>query len=179
MDLKELQKMIKEEWYSFKEQEGEPTTIEPAVAVSDDDIDAMGGDEDAEATLRQIYDMLDAYFNAEGGDAAAAAAGDDMDMDDEEMADMADDMEDDDEEVSEGPGGSDGCGPLDPCPPHQVCRNGKCTSESHLPDGGKKEKGGSNTDKSKKSSKKSDKKDKEDKEDLKERFQKLANIIKG
>ena len=159
MDLNELKKMIKEEWYSFKEQEGAPTTIEPAVAVSDDDIDAMGGEEDAESTLRQIYDMLDAYFNAEGG--AAAAAGDDADMDDEEMADMADDMEDDeDDDVAEGPGDTvgKGCSPTSPCPSHQKCKNGKCVSGA--------------TDK------KADKKD-DDKEELKERFQKLANIIKG
>jgi hypothetical protein len=165
MDLNELKKMIKEEWYSFKEQEGAPTTTEPAVAVSDDDIDAMGGEEDAESTLRQIYDMLDAYFNAEGG--AAAAAGDDADMDDEEMADMADDMEDDedDDDVAEGPGDTvgKGCSPTSPCPSHQKCVKGKCESGA--------------TDK--KDDKDDKKESKKDKEELKERFQKLANIIKG
>jgi len=67
MNLKELKGMIAEEYSRYlKEQE------DVAVDVQPDDVDAMGpemGDEmgeDAEATLRTIYDMLSDYF--EGGE---------------------------------------------------------------------------------------------------------------
>ena len=69
MNLKELKKMIREEYSAYSEQ------AEPAVDVAPGDVDA-GGDEDSEATLRQIYDMLKDYFegdNAGQEDPAAAA----------------------------------------------------------------------------------------------------------
>ena len=77
MNLKELKKMIAEEYNAFQEQNALPT-----VNVSDKDIDAT--DENAEETLRDIYNMLKDFF--EGGKA------DDKDTDD---ADDADDKEDD------------------------------------------------------------------------------------
>ena len=45
MNLKELKKMIKEEYSAYTEQ------AEPAVDVAPGDVDA-GGDDDSEATLR-------------------------------------------------------------------------------------------------------------------------------
>ena len=58
---------------------------EQAVAVSDTDVDATGDDEDAEKTLRDIFDMLKDYF--EGDDAADDTADDAAD-------DAADDTDD-------------------------------------------------------------------------------------
>jgi hypothetical protein len=144
MNLKELKSMIAEEYrYWMAEQPvdmgapGAPGA--PGVEVGPDDIDVMGGGgDDSEATLRQIYDMLKAYFEggaeAPSGPPAGGEGGEDIadmtDMDaggDEDMVDDEDDdeEEDEDEEVSE------------------------------------------------KESKK------ESKKELQERFQKLANIIKG
>lgn len=119
MNLKELKAMIKEEWETHQNEQALP-----GVAVSDADVDATGGDEDAEETLRDIFNMLKDYF--EGGDDAPA---------DDAPADDADDDADDDDkddEVKEG-----------------------------MHDEDDKNEG------------------KKDKEDLKERFKKLANIIKG
>ena len=86
MKLKDLKKMIAEEYSKYLSEQGEPE-----VAVSDADVDMEGG-EDAEATLRDIYNMLKSYFEggAEGGGAAAAA--------DDDAADDAADAADDDEE---------------------------------------------------------------------------------
>ena len=115
MNLKELKAMIKEEWEAHQNEQALP-----GVAVSDADVDATGGDEDAEETLRDIFNMLKDYF--EGGDDTPA---------DDAPADDADD-DDKDDEVKEG-----------------------------MHDEDDKNEG------------------KKDKEDLKERFKKLANIIKG
>ena len=83
MNLRQLKKMISEEYrYWLAEQPidepgapGMPGAPEmpgvPGVEVGPNDIDVMGGGEDSEATLRQIYDMLKAYF--EGGAAGAPA----------------------------------------------------------------------------------------------------------
>ena len=115
MNLKELKAMIAEEYSNYlAEQE------EPAIVATDKDVDATGGDEDAEETLRDIFNMLKDYF--EGGDDTPA---------DDAPADEADD-DDKDDEVKEG-----------------------------MHDEDDKNEG------------------KKDKEDLKERFKKLANIIKG
>ena len=114
MNLKELRRMIAEEYSNYLAEQDEPT-----VAVSDADVDADGG-EDAEKTLRDIFEMLKDYF--EGGDDTPA---------DDAPADDADD-DDKDDEVKEG-----------------------------MHDEDDKNEG------------------KKDKEDLKERFKKLANIIKG
>ena len=63
MTLKELQKMIKEEFDAFRNEAED----EVDVAVSDNDVDAEMGDEMApegeEVVLRAIYDLLDAHFN--------------------------------------------------------------------------------------------------------------------
>ena len=70
--------MIAEEYSNYlAEQE------EPAIVTTDKDVDATGGDEDAEETLRDIFDMLKDYF--EGGDDADDAG----DADDAEGADDA------------------------------------------------------------------------------------------
>ena len=138
MNLKELKKMIAEEYrYWMAEQPAPGAPAVPGVEVGPND--TMGGD-DSEATLRQIYDMLKAYF--EGG-ASTATPADDMDMDDmDDMGDM-DDADNMDEDMYE-------------------------DMDEEKEDDEKKDK---------KEGKKDD--DKEDKKELKERFQKLANIVKG
>ena len=157
MNLKELKKMIAEEyryWMAEQPAPGAPGApgemgnpmVTPGVEVGPDDI--MGGD-DSEATLRQIYDMLKAYFEGGGAEAPAGApAGDDMDMDmdmdmdagdDMDMGDDAGDADDADDEVEEDKDDKD----------------------------------------DKKESKKGKKESKKDKDALQERFQKLANIVKG
>ena len=85
MNLKELKAMIAEEYSNYLAEQDDPT-----VAVSDADVDATGGDEDAEETLRDIFNMLKDYF--EGGDDTPA---------DDAPADDADD-DDKDDEVKEG-----------------------------------------------------------------------------
>tara|TARA_A100001201_G_scaffold44857_1_gene45865 strand:- start:578 stop:895 length:318 start_codon:yes stop_codon:yes gene_type:complete len=91
MNLKELKKMIAEEYSAYTEQAA------PAVDVDAGDVDA-GGDEDSEATLRQIYDMLKDYF--EGDDKPAGNMAGDKDGDgDVDADDMKADDEDDDKEA--------------------------------------------------------------------------------
>ena len=79
MNLKELRRMIAEEYSNYLAEQDEPT-----VAVSDADVDADGG-EDAEETLRDIFNMLKDYF--EGDD---KGAGDDADEIEEGMHDEDD-----------------------------------------------------------------------------------------
>ena len=67
MTLKELQKMIKEEFEAFRNEAED----EVDVSVSDNDIDAEMGDEEMapegeEDVLRKIYDLLAAHFEGEG-----------------------------------------------------------------------------------------------------------------
>ena len=81
MNLEELKSMIAEEYYNYLAEQDEPT-----VAVSDADVDATGGDEDAEKTLRDIFNMLKDYF--EGGD-DADDADDAGDADDDEAPEDA------------------------------------------------------------------------------------------
>ena len=84
MNLKELKAMIKEEWESHQNEQALPS-----VAVSDADVDATGGDdENAEETLRDIFNMLKDYF--EGDDEGAGGAGDDADEIEEGMHDEDD-----------------------------------------------------------------------------------------
>ena len=85
MNLKELKAMIKEEWEAHQNEQALP-----GVAVSDADVDATGGDENAEETLRDIFNMLKDYF--EGGDDAPA----------DDTPDDDDDDDDKDDEVKEG-----------------------------------------------------------------------------
>jgi len=95
MTLKELKKMIAEEYSAYTEQ------AEPAVDVAPGDVDA-GGEEDSEETLRQIYDMLKAHF--EGGDDGAGdddMAGDKDGDGDVDADDMGADADADDEDDAE------------------------------------------------------------------------------
>ena len=66
MTLKELQKMIKEEFEAFQNEAEDKVDV----SVSDNDIDAEMGDdmgaEGEEDVLRKIYDLLAAHF--EGGE---------------------------------------------------------------------------------------------------------------
>ena len=87
MNLKELKAMIKEEWEAHQNEQALP-----GVAVSDADVDATGGDEDAEKTLRDIFEMLKDYFE---GDAAGGPSVD-TDAPEPELP------EDDADEVKEG-----------------------------------------------------------------------------
>jgi len=80
MNLKELKAMIAEEYSNYLAEQDEPT-----VAVSDADVDA-DGDENAEETLRDIFNMLKDYF--EGGD-DADDADDAGDADDDEAPEDA------------------------------------------------------------------------------------------
>ena len=87
MNLKELKAMIKEEWEAHQNEQALPS-----VAVSDADVDATGGDdENAEETLRDIFNMLKDYFEGDDKDAGDADdAGDDADEIEEGMHDEDD-----------------------------------------------------------------------------------------
>ena len=121
MTLQELQKMIKEEFNSFVNEQapGMPPMPPaggaegPAISVEPDDIHVG---EDPEQMLRNIYDMLKAHFEA--GDMGVVAPpmpggapmppADMGDMGDEDMVDMGDedeigDVEVDDDEEEEVP----------------------------------------------------------------------------
>ena len=115
MRLSELKKMVKEEYTRYlKEQAGPPVPPPmagpggaPNVTVEPGDIDVLGG-EDAEATLRDIYEMLKDFFEGGGAGAPAGptpggAADADFDGDDDDDADDADDADDDadDDKVDE------------------------------------------------------------------------------
>jgi hypothetical protein len=109
MTLQELQKMIKEEFNSFVNEQapGVPTPpitppppggpVGPGIDVGPGDIDAMeppsGGPDGAEAQLQKIYGMLKTYFD--GGEEGMEPDMDDMDMDDAgDMPDLGADMGD-------------------------------------------------------------------------------------
>tara|TARA_Y100001972_G_scaffold112728_1_gene146710 strand:+ start:79 stop:486 length:408 start_codon:yes stop_codon:yes gene_type:complete len=78
MTLKELKKMIAEEYGAFMKEQ-----TMPAVSVADDDVDASGNDENAEETLKDIFDMLKDYF--EGGDAPDAPEAEEEEEEKEDM----------------------------------------------------------------------------------------------
>ena len=98
MTLKELKKMIAEEYKYWKAEQvgdmGMPDMMVepdmPGVDVGPDDIDMEAGD-NPEDTLRQIFDMLKAYF--EGGEEPAE--------DEAEEEPAEDEAEEEDEEVAE------------------------------------------------------------------------------
>ena len=112
MNLKQLKSMIAEEYKYWLAEQPIDAPGMPGVEVGPNDVDAMGGGDDSEATLRQIYDMLKSYFEggagageampvggadgADMGDMDAAAMGDDDDMGDDDMDDKGDEEEDDD-----------------------------------------------------------------------------------
>ena len=92
MTLKELQQMIKEEFDAYMGEQEDDVDV----SVSDNDIDAEMGDMDdkeAEDMLRKIYDMLKDKFEAEDMD----DMGDDAAPEMEEMEeDMMGEVKDDD-----------------------------------------------------------------------------------
>jgi hypothetical protein len=108
MTLKELKKMVAEEYAAYKKtlkEQGDMPGMPPmppggpGVTVSDDDVDAMGGG-DAESTLKDIFDMLKDYFEGGGsdeGDDMEPAAGDEDDADADDADADADDEEDEEE----------------------------------------------------------------------------------
>tara|TARA_B100000287_G_scaffold372060_1_gene370486 strand:+ start:404 stop:892 length:489 start_codon:yes stop_codon:yes gene_type:complete len=103
MTLKELKKMIAEEYAAFKRSKrlneqplpGDLPDI-PGISVSDDDVDATGGG-DAEGTLKKVFDILQDYF--ESG-AEADDAGDDAGDDEAEDVEGEEDEEADIEEIA-------------------------------------------------------------------------------
>ena len=58
MNLNELKSMIAKEYKSYMAEQAAAT---PSVDVDATDVDATGGDENPEETLRDIYDMLKDY----------------------------------------------------------------------------------------------------------------------
>jgi len=149
MNIKELKKMIAEEYSAYTKQVKEqdmgmdmpssPNGMEmPSIDVGADDIKVGGKEEDPLATLKDIFDMLKDFF--EGDDKPAAPKSDNKkdDKADDKKDDKKDDKEDDKEEIKEG-----GC----------YGEDGKPMPESHCME--------ENTQ-----------------ANLQERFQKLANIIK-
>ena len=102
MTLKELKKMIAEEYKYWKAEQvgdmGMPDMMVepdmPGVDVGPDDIDMEAGD-NPEDTLRQIFDMLKAYF--EGGEEPAEDEAEEEPAEDE----AEEEDEEEDEEVAE------------------------------------------------------------------------------
>jgi len=148
MTLKELQKMIKEEFDAFQNEAED----EVDVSVSDNDIDAEIGDEEMPAegeedVLRAIYDLLAAHF--EGGE-------EEMGMDDEmPMDDIEGEEEEELDENSTTEAKYQKSG---------FAAGGKASSGANAGYGTPGGKGGTGFDAGSKA--------------LQERFQKLANIIK-
>ena len=68
MKLKDLQKMIKEEFESYMEDDNVDVSVGDADVDLDAPVDGEMGDEEAnpEETLRAIFDQLKAYFDPEG-----------------------------------------------------------------------------------------------------------------
>jgi hypothetical protein len=91
MKLKELQKMIKEEFESYMEDDAVDVSVGDADVDLDAPVDGEMGDEEVtpEETLRAIFDQLKAYFEPEG----------DEEMGDEEMP--VDDMGGEEPELEE------------------------------------------------------------------------------
>ena len=124
MTLQELKKMIAEEYSAYKrsikEQDmdmpmgppmpGAPDDL-PGVAVSDADVDAMGGeDKDAEKTLKDIFNKLKDYFEGEDKPEKDPASddkgkGDDKDSKPANKGGEGEDKKDDKEEVEENTSG--------------------------------------------------------------------------
>jgi hypothetical protein len=98
MTLKELQKMIKEEFDSYM---GEAEDDVDVSVNPDSDIDAEMGDdmedEGSEEMLRKIYDMLKDKFEAEDEEGEA----EDMDKDMDENMPMEEDMDEGDSDLDE------------------------------------------------------------------------------
>jgi len=157
MNLKELKKIIAEEYSAYTQKVTEQGA--PKINVNPSDI-SVGEKEDAEATLKDIYEMLKDFF--EGDDAADNAADDAAD---DTADDKADDAADDEAgDIEEGKHNKDGKSKSRPTlEAHCYDEDGKPMPEGHCyeEDGSLKE-GYS----------------KKETTILQERFQKLANIIK-
>ena len=99
MNLNELKKMIAEEYHNYLAEQ----PADPQIDVDADDI----GGEDAEATLKDIFDILKGYFEGGdtdmGADMGADMAGGEMDDDlgDEEIGADEEEDEEEEEEVTE------------------------------------------------------------------------------
>ena len=156
MNLKELKSMIKEELESYMHEDEE---MEVSADGGMDDVAVDGGEMDMEAgggadeTLRAIYDQLAAYF--EGGEV-------EDEMDELPGDEGGEDMDMGDEESME-----------------EAKKDDMDEAKKDDMDEAKKD----DMDEAKKDDMDEAKKKKGDKDDddkaLKERFQKLANIIKG
>ena len=150
MTLKELQKMIKEEFDAYMEEAADDVDV----AVSDADVDVDAEQGGAEDMLRKIYDMLKDKFEAED-------MGDKDSMEEDMMdEDMMDEVKDDDKKMEEADleeRASQGFGD-----PGAKTTSGK--DSGYTP--AKVTKGDGKLH------------EKEDKTALQERFQKLANIVK-
>ena len=149
MTLKELQKMIKEEFNAYM---GEAED-DVEVSVSDNDVDAEMGDEMAPAgdedVLRKIYDLLDAHFN--GGEEAEEAPEEEAPADDVEGEEEESDL--DENSTTDAKFQKTGMAPMS-----------KGSAGANVGYGTVGGKGSTGYDASSKA--------------LQERFQKLANIIK-
>ena len=99
MTLKELKKMVAEEYAAYKKSlkeqgpAGPMTDIpDPTIALSGDDVDTEGGG--AEDILKDIYDRLKAHFEGEddteddAGDDAEDDAGEDVEGEEDKEADL-------------------------------------------------------------------------------------------
>ena len=104
MKLKELKQLVAEEYNKYMSEQdpmddmGLPTAAgapaDPTIAVSDKDINLDGGDEDAEATLRDIFNMLKDFFEGDD-DKPAAPKAPKADKKDDKGDDKKDDKKDD------------------------------------------------------------------------------------
>ena len=160
MTLKELQKMIKEEFdaYMGEQEDDVDVSVNP-----DSDVDAEMGDDDMagqEDVLRKIYDLLATHFDADKDDE------EDMDetshmgeeMDEEMDEDMMDEVKDSDDK--------------------KEAADMEEASNIGYGDAGNKKTSGTNAGYTPAKTTKGDGKLHESKTALQERFQKLANIIK-
>jgi hypothetical protein len=86
MKLKDLQKMIKEEFDSYMEDDNVDVSVGDADVDLDAPVDGEMGDEEAnpEETLRAIFDQLKAYFEPEGEEEMGDEESPVNDMGDEE-----------------------------------------------------------------------------------------------
>ena len=149
MKLKDLQKMIKEEFESYMEDDNVDVSVGDADVDLDAPVDGEMGDEEVtpEETLRAIFDQLKAYFEPEGEE----------EVGDEELP--VDDVEGGEEEADI---------------EENATTDAKFQKQGYAAGG---EKGGANAGYGKVGGKGSTGYDAGSKA-LQERFQKLANIIK-
>ena len=171
MTLKELQKMIKEEFDTFNAMQQEAADdVDVDVDTDAGDMDTADAGMDPEATLKGIYDQLKNYF--EGGGEDMGDMGDmDDDLADEEPADedleekQGEDLEEKKEEE------------LDEAPKDDEDTMEEAAAQG-FGDAGNKKTSGKDSGYTPAKTTRGDGKLHEKKSPLQERFQKLANIIK-